>query len=54
MTDTISLLAEHEILKPRFYVMDLTKYNEDFLQEIIEWQARKIELLESLQEGVFK
>ena len=54
MTDTITSLTEHELSKPRFYIMDLDNYNESFLKEIITWQAKKIDLLEILDGGVFK
>ena len=35
--------------KPKFYILDIAKYNEDFLQDIILWQHERIEYLE-LQE----
>ena len=42
------MTAEEEILteKPRFYYMDIGNYTSSFLQEIILWQKRYIELLE--------
>lgn len=38
-----------ERIRPRFYMMDLKNYTDDFLREIIEWQNQKIELLEKLR-----
>ncbi len=33
--------------KPRFYIMDLNNYTNDFLREIIKWMDKKIKDLES-------
>lgn len=32
--------------KPRFYMMDINNYHEDFLKEIILWQNERIKELE--------
>lgn len=31
--------------KPRFYIMDLENYTDDFLREIIRWMDKKIKSL---------
>lgn len=36
---------EIESSKPRFYMMDLNNYTDDFLRDIIYWQERKIKYL---------
>jgi len=43
------MIIEQE--RPRFYTMDVTNYNEEFLIEIILWQDRKIAHLEKLLES---
>lgn len=37
--------------KPRFYVMDIENYNEDFLKKIIQWQSEYITYLEEKDGG---
>jgi len=34
--------------KPRFYIMDLDNYTDDFLREIILWQNERIKELEEI------
>ena len=34
--------------KPRFYILDLDNYNEDFLKKIILWQELKIKALQDI------
>ena len=39
--------------KPRFYIMDLENYNDQFLREIILWQSKRIkELKEANKDGM--
>ena len=46
-TNEVCKALKIESDKPRFYMMDLENYNEDFLKEIIKWQDKKIKLLET-------
>ncbi len=39
-----------ELEKPRFYMLDLDNYTDDFLKEIILWMDKKIEFLEAKNE----
>lgn len=32
--------------RPRFYMMDINNYNDDFLKEIIDWQHKYIQFFE--------
>lgn len=34
--------------RPRYYILDLDNYNEDFLREIILWQELKIKSLQDI------
>lgn len=34
--------------KPRYYILDLQNYNEEFLREIILWQELKIKALQDI------
>jgi hypothetical protein len=47
----VQQLCKPEILiekeRPHFYIMDLDHYVSDFLIEIIQWQNKKIEMLEN-------
>jgi hypothetical protein len=53
--DPKDLLArKHEEItkkRPRFYIIDLDNYNEDFLKEIILWQDEYTKLLEEMLGG---
>lgn len=35
--------------KPRFYVLDIDNYNDEFLKKIISWQSEYIEYLEGVK-----